>query len=265
MTIAEHIVATTRGGVRSLLRHEVASWLWDRLRHNVPDALSCLLMPDHLHLVARPGCRDRISHVLAAGRRSFGIRFDVMSAETANSPAIAARMVRYGLLNPVRAGLVDDPWRWRWSTLRDLGGAAHPAWTRQDDIARALRMPAARLLEQLTCTADRRPPALAPGPVLTATFEGLVRASATALRWTDPDALARAHGRRLVVQAAATLGLPGVRGLAERFGCSERTLYRDRAGRDPALDAVLVCLADPRLLDVSIPDRKSATPPPSGG
>jgi hypothetical protein len=261
MAIAEHLVASTRGRVRALLRHEVASWLWDRLRHNLPDALSCLLMPDHLHLVAPPGCRDRLCRVLAAGTRVFGIRFDVMSAETANSVAIAARMVRYGLLNPVRAGLVDDPWRWRWSSLRDLGGAAHPTWTDRDAIARSLRIPAARLLEQLASTADLRSPPLACEPVLTATFEGLVRASAAALRWTDADVLARTHGRRLVVQAAATLGLPGMRGLAERLGCCERTLYRDRARRDPALGAVLVCLADARLLDVAIPDRPSASQP----
>jgi hypothetical protein len=261
MAIAEHLVASTRGRVRRLLRPEVASWLWDRLRHNLPDALSCLLMPDHLHLVAPPGGHERLRRVLAAGTRSLGIRFDVMSAETANSSAIAARMVRYGLLNPVRARLVDDPWRWRWSTLWDLAGAAHPTWTDRDAVARVLRIPAVRLLEQLASTADQRLFQLASEPVLTATFEGLVRASAAALRWTESEVLARAHGRRLVVQAAATLRLPGVRGLAERFGCSERTLYRDRSRRDPALDATLVCLADSRLLGVAIPDRSSAAEP----
>lgn len=36
--------------------------------------------------------------------------------------------VGYAVLNPTRAGLVDDPLAWYWSTYRDLFGATHDPW-----------------------------------------------------------------------------------------------------------------------------------------
>ena len=80
-------------------------------------------MPEHLHLVTPPGMRDPLRRVLTAYTTRFGTRFDLADPEPGNSPAIVARQMRYGFFNPVRAGLTDDPWRWRWSTLRDLGRA----------------------------------------------------------------------------------------------------------------------------------------------
>ena len=74
MRIAEHWVATTRGGER-LLDPRRARWLFERLRANFPHALSLVLMPDHLHLVvAGTGALVRLRRVLAMFTSSFGVR-----------------------------------------------------------------------------------------------------------------------------------------------------------------------------------------------
>jgi hypothetical protein len=247
MAIAEHLVAHTRRGVRSLLEPVQASWLWGRLRHNFDRALSCELMPDHVHMMNPRGGRDRLIHVLGAFTTRFGVQFDVMPAEVANTTAIAARMVRYGFFNPVRAGLVDDPWEWRWSTLRDLLGVSHPIWTARDAVAKALAIAPSKLLGVLTNSADHRIVTPQPVSLLTVTTAALRQAVGAVLRLDDDEVAESTAARRLVVQAADAIEIPGVRRLAAQLGRSERTLYRDRATRHPALDAVLLCLGDPRL------------------
>lgn len=103
-----------------------ARWLWERLRRALPDALSCVLMREHLHLTAPPGRGEPLRFVLIGYRRKFGVALDLLEPEPANSAAILFRQIRYGYFNPRREGLVTDPWSWRWSTLRDLGGACDP-------------------------------------------------------------------------------------------------------------------------------------------
>ena len=115
MRIAEHWVATTRDGAR-LLVPQRARWLWERLRHHLPDAWSLTIMADHLHMVLPPGAGPRLRKLSSAFTGCFGVRFDVLPVEPANTADIAMRMVRYGLCNPVRAGLVDDAWAWPRST-----------------------------------------------------------------------------------------------------------------------------------------------------
>ena len=243
MAVAEHLVATTRARAR-LLEPQWAQWLWERMRRLIPEALSNLLMPDHLHMVAPPGARVRLRQLLAAFTVRYGVRFDVLPAQPAHSVEIARRMIRYGFVNPVRAGLVDDAWAWPWSTLRDLGAAAHPIWTPAAAVAQSLRVPAERIVDALTF-AGRRPPQRV--PVAAATFDGLRAAVAAALRMPESDVLTRTLGRRLIVQASAAIAPPHASRLAEQLGCCERTIRRDRAERHPALDAVLTCLADERL------------------
>ncbi|HET6582858.1 MAG TPA: hypothetical protein VFG69_05410, partial [Nannocystaceae bacterium] len=200
MPIAEHLVATTRCGAR-ILAPQRARWLWDRLQARFPDALSCNPMPDHVHLVAPPGGGERFRRVLAGFTARFGVRFDVLPEEPANSAEIATRMIRYGVFNPVRAGLVADPWAWPWSTLRDLGGAVVRIWTPPAQVAAVVEMPTKTVLARLTSTADLRAPLPERTPVTTATFAALQRAVASALRIPDLEVPTLALGRRLVVQA----------------------------------------------------------------
>jgi hypothetical protein len=245
--IAEHWIATTRGRER-LLSPRRAGWLWDRLRLHFPHALSLVLMPDHLHLVALgTGALDRLRRMLAACATRHGVRFDIGPEDLANTREIAGRMVRYGVFNPVRAGLVDDPWAWPWSTLRDLGGAAYPAWTSATAIGAAIGVRAPAVIGLLTSNADFRAASPRRTPVVAASLEALVSAVGAALRIPDREVLSLPIGRRLVVQASEAFARPGTGRLAAALGCTERTIQRDRQPRHAALDAVLLCLGDDRL------------------
>ena len=244
MAIAAHLIGHTRDGARSLLEHEQASWLWTRLRAGFPDAFSCELMPDHLHLVTPPGGRARFVRVLAMFTARFGVRFDVI-VEIANTADIAMRMIRYGFHNPLRDSLVTDPYAWKWSTLRDLVGAAYPVWTHAPRVARALGVKPEGLLRRVTQSADLRPRRPELAPIAAVSMCALQDATAAALRidcFTE-----HMLGRQLLVQAAHAIGMPVTAQLTTAVGRSGRTIRRDRARRHPALSAVLLCLADARL------------------
>ncbi len=105
--------------------------------------LSCLaycLMPSHLHAVmlATDGQLSAAMQYLGAacarrqhrryrsnGHRSHGC-YDSMLV---NRDAYLLEVVRYVLLNPVRAGLCQAPTEWPWSSAREaLGRRAAPAW-----------------------------------------------------------------------------------------------------------------------------------------
>lgn len=245
MAIVEHLVATTRRGVSTLTEPEPAAWLFARLRMHFPDAWSCELMPDHLHTVLPPGRRAGLVRVLASN--PFGAAFDVLDPQPVTTLRIALRTIRYGFLNPVRDRLVTDAWTWRWSTMRDLAGAAFPIWTPRNAIAAALRVPAGRLLHLVTTEADHRPPPPSAAVVATATFDGMRSAVAAALRMPESAVIDTSIGRRLIVQASAAIRLPDTAYLARELGCSKRTIHRDRAVPHSALDAVMMCLADERL------------------
>ncbi|HWB79027.1 MAG TPA: hypothetical protein VG755_28900 [Nannocystaceae bacterium] len=250
MAIAEHLIAHTRDGARSLLEHAQASWLWTRLRDGFPDAFSCELMCNHVHLVAPPGGRARFVRVLAMFTARCGIRFDVM-VEIANNVEITARMIRYGFHNPLQDRLVADPYAWRWSTLRDLVGAAYPIWTPMQRVAHALGLRPERLLRLVTHNADLRPRRPELTDAVAASVEGLCTATSAALRIDAP--CQHALGRRLVVQAAYAVGAPKWTELTAALGCSQRMIERTRGRRHPALHAVLLCLGDARLRHPAAP------------
>ena len=246
MLDAEELVAVPRFGSR--LRRPHAAWLWTRLRANLPDVLAVVLMPDRVHVVAPSGRRAQLVRVLAAFAGVFRIAFDVWPAATAERLAIATQMMRDAFDRPVREGLVADPWAWRWSTLRDLAGAADPIWTPASRIAKALGVAPSRLIATFTSS---EPPKRA--SALLASVAGLRAAVAAALRIELEEVDRTARSRRLVAQVAAAIEMPGVRRLAGELGWSERTLFRDRVQRDDALDAVLLCLSDARLYSDRIP------------
>ncbi len=244
--MAEHLVATTRAYERSLLAPAHAAWLWERLRIGVPDALSCILMPDHLHLVAPVGRRRRLQRILAAFSGLHGVRFDVLEPQPAASVQIAGRMMRYGFFNPVRARLTEDPFDWRWSTLRDLVGASDPIWTPGSRIAAFLRLPETRALHTLTTIGGVTVPAPRPTAVQCASLDQIREAVRSATRSADPFRRSQG-GRRLFVQASFAVGAPRPAHVAQALGCTVRSVRRYRTPRAPALPAVLLCLGDPRL------------------
>ena len=245
---AVHITATTRHRVSTLLRPGRAGWLWRHLRAAVPDALSLVLMPDHLHMVVPPERVATVRRVLAGYTRVFGVQFDLAYSE-ATTPAIAGRQMRYGFFNPVRAGYVDDPFAWPWSTLRELVDAAFPAWTSLPEIADALGWTPERVLRALTHTADFQAALPQRRAVEMASWDRTLRAVAVVLREEASDVLASTLGRRVVAQTTGRFALaPTVRELAGRMGVTPRQVHRLREDLHPAVAAVELCLSDDRLL-----------------
>src|SRR5690606_9814908 len=114
-------------------------------------------MPDHLHLMVPPGRVETVRRVLGGCGPRFGLRFDSDVAAWATTPDILARQIRYGFFNPVRAGFVDDPWAWPWSSLRDLGGACHQRWTALERIAAITGRAPGAALRAVTHLAPHRP------------------------------------------------------------------------------------------------------------
>jgi hypothetical protein len=243
--LAEHLIARTRGGDRSLISPERASWLWHRLRREIPSALSNVIMPDHPHLVAPPGCLPCFRRVLTGFTVKFGVRFEIHAPEPAHTAAIAGRMIRYGFFNPVRAGLVVDPWAWPWSTLRDLGGASYPAWVTLAALGRALGRSPGRLMQGLATLGDHAARTPRRAIIAVATTQTLRAAVASALRVPFDLTLTHRIARRLVVQTSYQIAHPNPRSLALELGCSTSTIHR--TSLHPGLDAVLLCLSDPRL------------------
>lgn len=253
MAVAEHLVASTRDRVRTLTSYAHGYWLWTHLLAAMPGALSLMLMPDHIHLMATPGGLETFRRVLAAFSALRGVRFDICDVQPAASLAIAGRQIRYGLNNPVRSGFVDDPWAWPWSTLRDIGGATFPGHTDLETLGRFLRCSPATTLRGLTTSSLGRFPPPERRPIEVARLEDIVAATAAALRMPVAEVPGNWLGRRLVAQASAQLAqaIPA-RVVAERIGITSRSVQRSRTPLHPALDAVMTCLADPRLRRVLV-------------
>lgn len=102
-------------------RADVAVWSW-------------VLMPNHVHLVLVPSDEDGLRRALAPLHRAYAGyihtrlgrsghfwqgRFGCVAMDEAHAQAA----ILYGLLNPVRAGLVGRALDWRWSSVQALIGA----------------------------------------------------------------------------------------------------------------------------------------------
>jgi hypothetical protein len=158
-----------------------------------------------------------------------------------------ARALRYVFLNPVRARIVDDPWTWPWSTLRDLVAAVHPIWTDARTISRRTRIPGRELVTRLTTTADARYEIPHASEQLAMSLLGARSATAAALRVPFDETITDRAARRLVVQLLYASGTPHATTLATELGCTRRTIHNLLQQPHPALSAALLCISDPRL------------------
>ena len=129
-----HLVARMRRPYRFFAQFDHAAWMWQRLEVGFPDAVARNLMLNHLHnlgLVDDPvQARNYLARVCGHLQRRVGIPdlFEPLPPPEIVPLQRAARVARYVDLNAVRAGLVDHPLAWPWSTVRDLVGAvAKPA------------------------------------------------------------------------------------------------------------------------------------------
>lgn len=101
-----------------------------------------VLMPNHVHLLATPAGRDTLPRLMQALGRRYVRRFNSRHRRTGTlwegryrstvveSDRYLLACMRYIELNPVRAGLVDQPAAYRWSShSHQLGQAVDPLIT----------------------------------------------------------------------------------------------------------------------------------------
>ncbi len=103
---------------RECAAHRVAVWSW-------------VLMPNHVHLILVPEREDGLRAALARVHRAYAGHIHARLDRTghfwqgrfgcvAMDEAHLVAALRYGALNPVRAGLVARATDWRWSSVHAL-------------------------------------------------------------------------------------------------------------------------------------------------
>lgn len=128
----QHVIQ--RGNNRQVVFHEDADyvaylgWLQDAARANDVAIHGYVLMPNHVHLLATPGRDDGIGRMMQSlgrryvrwhndkYRRSGALWDGRYRAALVEAERYLLACLRYIELNPVRAGLVELPQHYRWSS-----------------------------------------------------------------------------------------------------------------------------------------------------
>ncbi len=140
-----HLTAHALAGLRPLASADDCAALFAALRRCFPRAAAAVLMPNHLHLVIEAtdpaAARRKLARCLAGCARRSGVGHmwqPVPEPVPIRDVKQLERQIRYVHLNPCRAGLVDDPLCWPWSTHRGAVGAELDPWVSPADLARYL-------------------------------------------------------------------------------------------------------------------------------
>lgn len=266
-----HLAARTLPGSPPLIDHAVAAPLWARLRRVFPSALAAALMPNHVHVItpatAAEEARGALARLLGsscrAGALAEGIRWD-----TVGQPSLLTdrekvqRNVRYVVLNPVRDRLVSEPLSYRWTTHRDVMGAIHDPWVDAEKLRRAISthhtsLEAFRVWWHAYVSTDGHVTAASARVLLPAAqraetpyapLSWIAEAVAATLRAPPEDLYRRTASRELFLHLAAAVGWTSTTTLARACRITPCAVRRALQHPDPPnLQAVLLCLGDPRL------------------
>ena len=134
--LALHLVCRSYRNLAPLTATHSNAVLWKSLQKTFPDAMSCVLMPNHLHLILPAHYQKHAIWKLGILARAFTKRFFPGHSVWERIPPPTeipdvhhlARNIRYVHLNPCRKGLVKDPLSWLWSTHRDVCDLVFRPW-----------------------------------------------------------------------------------------------------------------------------------------
>jgi hypothetical protein len=258
-----HLVAHALPGLRPLTCPEAAWWMMRRLREMWPEALAACVMCDHLHLLLETESprrvRRRLASVLAGCTQHLAQR---RLWQPVPAPGQVAdrrhllRNVRYIHLNPVRAGLVEDPLCWPWSTHRGLIGAEVDPWVTPARPARVVGFRGSGFVNWISSYTATDPdgprrgwkaPRSAPANTTsTVPLQSIMQAATAA---TPQSALSiRRHALVLLAQAQ---GWGQTEAVARAAGVSRRRVRQlSRQADAELLAAASLCLGDSRLTEV---------------
>lgn len=231
-----------------------AQALWNRLVERVH--LTALgLMPDHFHA---KGAGPDLRHAVAEAMRAYTLWRNAHRGESGRVWAGPAeitpingrdherRATNYIHLNPCRAGLVDDPLEWDFSTYRDaLGFVIGSSFRRVSDPAR-FHDETCAIVGLSSALPQRRPVGGGPPRVPLGTV--LAAVSAT-MRLLPEQVLARGPARDLFIRAARRFTGASTRTIADwAHVCTETVRLRSaNVADDAALLVIERVLGDPRF------------------
>lgn len=239
--------------------------------------MACVLMPDHVHLLAHVAPHTAL-RAFARVLSAFRIRMQAKRAlphpfeweppplpeKVQRDRRHIARTIRYIHLNPARDALCDDPLDWEWSTHRDwVGAVAHPCVDRarwSAAMGRRVESCSEWLHEYVSADVSVRSPRPLenPEPFLSAapkdaSLDALSIAVARVLRSRSRALSEFSTAERLLfLQAASRWTHYRPSELARHVGLhptnARKAIRRSDGMHADALHAMALTLADPRLL-----------------
>jgi len=276
-----HLVARARPRKLNLIESGLAARIWKCSRNAFPDALASTVMPTHAHLMSEEEdpdeARVRFAHALGCAVRGQGQH----TWEPLPPPDVLRGITQirnnlgYVSVNPCRWGLTSDPVEWLWCTHRDVIGAASDPWVTPERLARVLSEPIAGFEERYHrfVSTDRSvsergtplPRLMRPGsggyPRIG--IEDIQLAVASVTRGNIEDIRRRGPARQLFLAASQELGWTSLDVLAAACGVHRRSATLSSPDPGDAIDAVLLCVSDERLLRHARQQLKSPAKAPS--
>lgn len=234
------------------------------MRAAFPEVHAAVVLPDRVELVCPSNApeidRVRLARMLGQLARVFRVRGP---ASEVDAPVIieGTRALVYTIRDllraPCRAGLVECPLAWPWSTQRDIIGASVDPWITDEELARVLEDAKPDFCARWHGWASRedgeiggtaRPRAVESRSVPMIPLGWVADAVAAALRSWPADIRRRGAARVLFVAIAREQGWDDVGKLAELCRCERHAVTRSTTAATPAaLHAVRLCLGDERL------------------
>lgn len=259
---ATHIIISAHDGVFPLTQRRARVWIWHRLRRMFPNAIACVLMRDHIHVVV-PGPHPRLPPSLGRALGQFQRLFfcgrpiwrSIESTE-ATATRIVGRLLIYVWLNPCGTHGLPNPLLAEFSTYRNLFGASSDPWCSASHLARVLKLSPQRMLGGLPRRLARDLRCRATEAELRPRTDSPEVAGPTQLRRAILAAARADHGTVASTRALRIVAVQLHREVAGRIdpkvvgalGVKTSTAYRHAAAPpSPLLPAARVCLADPRL------------------
>ena len=246
----DHIVARSTPGTLLFRTWTEAQNLWDRLVE-IPAISALVLMPNHIHLLAPDVSEQDFTRRMSGYARWRNHRRGVRGPVWQPHPPFhempdsshARRTRRYIHLNPCRAGLVDDPLAWPFSTHRDATGLTVDAVVKRSGDAVAFH--AYVSADPTVCVEGTWLPQGSAGPrtgldEVEAAVSALTRSTIAGLRVRGP-------GRTLLIQAARVHTTASATTIAEHLGLDPASVYRTPTGSREDLRRVERVIGDPRF------------------
>jgi len=267
-----HWVARTISPEAPFQDFEIARWMWTRIAERFPEAVSVVLMPNHIHLLL-PKEGNSHSNVPTNVPNTFGNLLGSLTKRMKKqalwqpipAPTLISdrmklrRQIRYLALNPCRNNLCSDPVAWYWSTYREILGASVEGLKRREQIIKILGESERNFLVRFHAYVSGDPSVEVRGTPLPKSSEprvlpfysigAILEASAAAFRILPTEIQTNSLCRSLFIHLAYRYGWRKPTLLGQICGLSKTGVHRAFTQTSPlGIEAAELCLGDSRLI-----------------